>query len=292
MLKTINFNKKTNFMKNLLLLLLLLPNLMWAQYRPMSIYYTVPVGDTCTIHTVPANCYNDSMTMEGYIQGGQRPIYYTWKLVNNNTVIQDSTLCTIVPGHDYLTDWLDFLDVSLNIPQPKLGNANYTYRLTVIDSYVESANDKHDTLIVNFKYKFPNQITLPTPVANVPQCDTCVGQYLSINPQFGTEPYNILLIGTDNLGNPVEYYGYNCQSLNITNLAELHAGCYDIYVEDVMGCMESFDYCYTTTGIDELTLEKKLVSITDLMGRECLPEPNKLLIYHYSDGTTQKTIKN
>jgi hypothetical protein len=41
-----------------------------------------------------------------------------------------------------------------------------------------------------------------------------------------------------------------------------------------------------------LVLEKKLVSITDLMGRECLPEPNKLLIYHYSDGTTQKTIKN
>jgi hypothetical protein len=63
-------------------------------------------------------------------------------------------------------------------------------------------------------------------------------------------------------------------------------------VEDVMGCMESFDYCYTTTGIDELTLEKKLVSITDLMGRECLPEPNKLLIYHYSDGSTDKIIKN
>jgi len=254
----------------------------------MSIYYTIPVGDTCTIHTVPANCYNDSMTIEGYIQGGQRPIYYTWKLVNNNTVIQDSTLSTILPGHDYLTDWLDFLDVSLNTPQPKLGNANYTYRLTVIDSYVESANDKHDTLVVDFKYKFPNQITLPTPIANVPQCDTCVGQYLSINPQFGTEPYNILLIGTDNLGNPVEYYGYNCQSLNITNLAELHAGCYDIYVEDVMGCMESFDYCYTTTGIDELTLEKKLIRITDLMGRECLSEPNKILIYHYSDGSTLK----
>lgn len=279
-------------MKNYLLLLALLPSLLLAQYHPMSIHYNVPVGDTCTVHVVPANCYNDSMTIEGYIQGGQRPIYYTWKLVNTNTVIQDSTLCTILPGHDYIADWIDFLDVSLNTPQPKLGNANYTYRLTVIDSRVESANDKHDTLIVNFKYKFPNQITLPTPAANVPQCDTCIGQFLWITPQQGTPPYNILLIGEDNLGNHVEYYGEHCQSLNITQLAELHAGCYNIYVEDDMGCIESFDYCYTTTGIDELTLEKKLVSITDLMGRECLPEPNKLLIYHYSNGSTDKIIKN
>jgi hypothetical protein len=232
------------------------------------------------------------MTIEGYIQGGQRPIYYTWKLVNNNTTIQDSTLCTIVPGHDYLTDWLDFLDVSLNNPQPKLGNGNYTYRLTVIDSRVESATDKHDTLIVNFKYTFPNQITLPTPLANLPDCDTCVGEYLSINPAMGTSPYNILLIGADNLGNHVEYYGYHCQSLNITNLAELYAGCYDIYVEDIMGCMESFDYCYTTTGVTELAIGKHLVKVTDLMGKECLPEPNKLLIYHYSDGSTDKIIKN
>lgn len=273
-----------------LLLLLLIPCMSWSQYQPMSIYYTVPVGDTCTVHVVPANCYDDSMTIEGYIQGGQRPIFYTWKLVNNNTVIQDSTLCTIVPGHDYLSDWLDFLNVSLNIPQPKLGNANYTYRLTVIDSRVESANDKHDTLIVNFKYKFPTQITLPTPAASVPQCDTCTGNFLWITPQQGTPPYNILLIGTDNLGNDVEYYGEHCQGLHITNLAELHAGCYKIYIEDVMGCQEAFDYCYTTSGLDELVLEKKLLKVTDLMGRECLPEPNKLLIYHYSDGSTCKIL--
>jgi hypothetical protein len=46
------------------------------------------------------------------------------------------------------------------------------------------------------------------------------------------------------------------------------------------------------SGLTELTLDKHLIKITDLMGKECLPETNKLLIYHYSDGTTQKTIKN
>ncbi len=288
-------------MKTLLpFLLLFIPSFVWTQYHPMSIHYNVPVGDTCTIHVIPANCYNDSLRIEGFVQGGQPPIYYTWKLMNNSTVVQDSTLSTIVSGGDYPYpfDWLDHLDVSLNNPQPKLGNANYTYRLTVIDSHVatlpngsQSTIDRHDTLIVNIKYKFPDQITLPTPIANVPLCDTCLGEYLWITPQQGTPPYNILLIGTDNLGDHVEHYGYHCQSLRITDLAELHAGCYDIYVEDYMGCQEVFNYCYTTTGVNELILEKKLLKVTDFMGRECLPESNKLLIYHYSDGSTLKLIK-
>jgi hypothetical protein len=47
-------------------------------------------------------------------------------------------------------------------------------------------------------------------------------------------------------------------------------------------------YYVSTVGIEELTLDRKVVKITDMMGRECLPEPNKLLIYYYSDGTTQK----
>jgi len=281
-------------MKQFLILLLILPNLLLCQYHPMSIHYTVPIGDTCTVHVIPANCYNDSMTIEGYIQGGQGPMFYTWKLLNNNTIVQDSTVPVIIQDYPYPFDHLDHLDVSLNTPQGKLGTTTNWYgiwRLTVIDSHVESATDKHDTLIVNFKYKFPDKIVLPTPAANILQCDTCIVQWIGVTPQLGTPPYNILLIGTDNLGNHVEYYGYHGNSLNITNLAELHAGCYDIYVEDIMGCQEVFNYCFTTTGIDELILEKKLVKITNMMGEECLPEPNKLLIYHYSDGTRVKIFK-
>ena len=51
-------------------------------------------------------------------------------------------------------------------------------------------------------------------------------------------------------------------------------------------------YYVSTVGIEELSINKTVTKITDIMGRECLVEDNKLLIYHYSDGTTQKMIKN
>ena len=51
-------------------------------------------------------------------------------------------------------------------------------------------------------------------------------------------------------------------------------------------------YYVSTVGLEELSINKTITKITDLMGRECLVEDNKLLIYHYSDGTTQKMIKN
>jgi hypothetical protein len=124
----------------------------------------------------------------------------------------------------------------------------------------------------------------------LPTCDTCTGEYLKIKPELGTAPYNILFTGVDNLGNYVEYYGYHCQALHITNLAQLHAGCYEIYVTDDNGCSETFDYCYTTTGLDDKQLNKELVKIVDLMGRPTEPTPNKILFYQYADGTTKKIL--
>jgi hypothetical protein len=209
----------------------------------------------------------------------------------------------------------DRYGVDLLTEQPQMGPTSQLFTLTVLDSHVESTNplnpDLHDTLTVSFNIQWPQQIILPMYVTpepstytigglpiygkynnGLPHCDTCPGEYLVIRPELGTEPYNILFIGTDNLGNHVEYYGYNCQALHITNLAQLHAGCYQIYVTDNNGCQESFNYCYTTTGIEELTLERKVIKITDLMGKECLPENNKILIYHYSDNSIQKVFIN
>jgi len=49
-------------------------------------------------------------------------------------------------------------------------------------------------------------------------------------------------------------------------------------------------YYVSTVGIEELSINKTVTKITDMMGKECLPETNKLLIYHYSDNTTKKVF--
>ena len=49
-------------------------------------------------------------------------------------------------------------------------------------------------------------------------------------------------------------------------------------------------YYVSTVGLEELSINKTITKITDMMGKECLPETNKLLIYHYSDNTTQKVF--
>jgi hypothetical protein len=73
------------------------------------------------------------------------------------------------------------------------------------------------------------------------------------------------------------------------------SGCYGYEV--ILECQSgnvtlSSTYYVSTVGIEELSINKTITKITDIMGRECLSEINKLLIYHYNDGTTQKIIKN
>jgi hypothetical protein len=57
--------------------------------------------------------------------------------------------------------------------------------------------------------------------------------------------------------------------------------------------IEYVNYCNDqTTSTPELTIEQKIpVRIVDYMGRETADKPNTLLIYIYSDGTTQKVFK-
>jgi hypothetical protein len=50
---------------------------------------------------------------------------------------------------------------------------------------------------------------------------------------------------------------------------------------------------YSSLGFNELSLsqQKSIVRIVDLMGRETEDKPNTLLIYIYSDGTTEKVLR-
>ena len=72
------------------------------------------------------------------------------------------------------------------------------------------------------------------------------------------------------------------------------SGCYRFNV--VFTCISGGTITLTSTwyvstvGIEELTLERKVIKITDMMGKECLPQTNKMLIYHYSDNSTDKVF--
>jgi len=275
---------------------ILTASISYGQYQPMTIHGNLPTfqypNDTCTIHVEPAHCTNDACVISGYIQGGVRPYFYKWRYISNNTIVQDSTPCSIVPGYDYPApfDNLDHFDVSLNTPQVRLfATLNWTgqWELMVIDSHVESATDKHDTLKVKITHKWPE-----TPIINITACDTCQDDYLWVTPQRGTPPYNITVSMLDaSGGSTVQYYGEHCSGLYITNLAQLPPACYLISVADVWGCYNETTYCYgVTTGVDELSQNKELIRIVDILGKPTEPTPNNILFYQYSDGTTKKVL--
>ena len=135
-------------------------------------------------------------------------------------------------------------------------------------------------------------ITLTQTVPTNIDCDSIWGTHLfwvnfPANPADSIETwwdvyfYNIVMEPISIMFPPFSFpqsgcYGYEvileCQPGNFTTLTST--------------------YYVSTVGIEELTLDRKVVKVTDIMGRECLPEPNKLLIYHYSDGSTDKIIKN
>lgn len=72
-------------------------------------------------------------------------------------------------------------------------------------------------------------------------------------------------------------------------------GCYRFNV--VFTCISGGTVTLTSTwyvstvGFNEITLtDKKLVKITDMLGRPAEPALNKILIYYYNDGTIQKRL--
>lgn len=71
-----------------------------------------------------------------------------------------------------------------------------------------------------------------------------------------------------------------------------YAGNVAVIIE-ALGCVDT-SYCHEVCiwGIEEfLPSKKEIVTITDITGRETEDTPNTLLIYVYSDGTTEKMIR-
>lgn len=72
-----------------------------------------------------------------------------------------------------------------------------------------------------------------------------------------------------------------------------------LYIEEESGCKDTMyqqvlirSGLQTTVGLNELsTSSKKVINVYDLLGRETEDKPNTILIYVYSDGTTEKVFR-
>ena len=75
---------------------------------------------------------------------------------------------------------------------------------------------------------------------------------------------------------------------------DLPDGCGDpLYVEyDASVTCSDPSACITliTTGVEEITSDKKLVKITDILGKTIIPTKNTTLFYIYDDGSVEKKI--
>ena len=75
---------------------------------------------------------------------------------------------------------------------------------------------------------------------------------------------------------------------------DLPDGCGDpLYMEyDASVTCSDPNACITliTTGVEEITSDKKLVKITDILGKVTTPTKNTTLFYIYNDGSVEKKI--
>ena len=127
------------------------------------------------------------------------------------------------------------------------------------------------------------------PIANfiwspVPACvgDTVCFTDLSIsvtNPlvawdwSFGSGVANACVVFTN--------FGVNSVTLWVTDVV----GCVDTYTQSIF-----IDSCNISNGLNNYTTSKKLLKVTDILGRDTTPKSNTLLFYIYSDGTVEKKI--
>ncbi len=69
-------------------------------------------------------------------------------------------------------------------------------------------------------------------------------------------------------------------------------GQYYFIATDALGCVTDtvFFTVDFATAIDESSSMRKLVRITDVLGRESMPQPNVPLFYRYDNGKVEKRI--
>jgi len=257
-----------------------------------SVTFTVngtPVTETFTITSNPCFGFSGTLTTTNQtvptlcdggisvsLNGGTAPYTYMW---NNGSITQTiSQLCT---GY-YCCDAVDGNGCTLTMcdsiwsqPQPPVGDTlvfNVSNCMMPVDTIVTSMEN------CNFNFN---------------AVDTAFLSYVNTptNPN-GNMTMNWTFIDTNGVMTWMDTYS---PMVSVD-------GCYNFTL--VLFCSQkspniktiivnAAHALFVTAGLDEVTDNKKeLVKVIDMMGRETTVEPNKLLIYVYSDGTTEKVYTN
>jgi hypothetical protein len=206
------------------------------------------------------------------VNGGTAPFTYIW---GNGTPITSNMSTNLCPGN-YVIEVID---------------ANLCSDITNVDILDSTQTAVGDTLIINSTLCVNPSGTIVT------QVEDCNFNYNSAyiaylgsvstptNPMDTLTLYWTFIDTTGMMSTVVSYAG----PVNAS-------GCYNftlvlyctIKSTNIKTIIVNHSYDVSFAGINELTgNNKQLVSVTDLLGRETKIQPNKVLIYTYSDGSRE-----
>ena len=202
------------------------------------------------------------------VNGGTAPFTYIW---GNGTPITSNMSTYLCPGN-YVIEVID---------------ANLCSDITNVD-ILDSVGD---TIIVNGSLCPNPQGTIVTQVEN------CQFNYNSAYIAYLSQ----VIIPTNPMDSMIIYWAFVDTTAVMTYIQSYApqvniSGCFNftlilhcsIKTLNVKTIIVNDSYNLTLSGINELTgNSKQLVRVTDLLGGETKVQPNKLLIYTYSDGSKE-----
>ena len=242
---------------------------------PITLTFTITAGcagfgiTTTSVNSTTATSCDGTITVN--INGGTAPYIYLW----TNSFLTTNTLTNLCPG----------------IYGVEVTDANGCSDVTDVN-ILDSTQMVGDTLIIN-----GGSGCSPSVGTSSVTLEDCVLDYNAVDTAFislityPTNPMDSLevvwsVIDTNNvlMSNYTTYY------------TGLNTGCNEL--QFVLYCFQKSTNIKTIVmsssvnvqfvGIKELSgNSKQLVSVTDLLGRETKIQPNKVLIYTYSDGSRE-----
>ena len=161
-----------------------------------------------------------------------------------------------------------------------------TYNVTLIVADANGCQDTSSQVVEVLCLPIANFIWSPVPACvGLPTCFTDVSVAGGGSIISSTWEFDGVFVSLQT--NPI--YSFVTPGLYTVNLTVVDTnGCESWFVQtvDVDTCSTS---C-TSTGLNNYTTSKKLLKVTDILGRNIKPEQNKILFYIYNDGTVEKRI--